>query len=174
MDILSNAPTDETVSEVEEDDYEYDEYGRIRKDGLGRPIVYRRGLVRSDEEEDNDDELNSEIQRQQFLKDEYGSSTAVSYPAVPASASSRITPTTISHQPQAGPAPTTNGPSTSHSPGYANVPPADYEGGGFEAAWDSRVNYHPTRLSDVTEQDEDERSRVSEMSGHSRRGMGPF
>jgi hypothetical protein len=66
-----------------------------------------------------------------------------------------------------GPGRPVTAPTAPHG-GYAQAGPADYEGAAFDDdEWEERINYHPTRLSDVPEQDEE--SRASERSGHSRR-----
>jgi hypothetical protein len=182
----SHPSQDTFSSEQDEEEYDYDDYGNVRRDEYGRPIMYRRGLIRSDEEDELD--VAGELERERAHRAKYGPVlSAVNYPAIPAPSSSVITPTTLAQQhlppapvpasvPAAVPASVAEASSRAHTSSgsespYATAPPADYEGGGFEEWDDQPVNYHPTRLSDVPEQDEDERSRISEMSA---RGLGPF
>jgi hypothetical protein len=173
----SYVPSEEAFSsEHEDDEFEYDEFGN----------VVRRGL-RSDEEDEYD--VQAELAREAALRAKYGvaSSTAVAYPAIPAPTSGRFAPTAAGPSvagPSSLPVPHTSAtaqpgtvasaggnrpvpaPTAPHS-GYEDADPADYEGTGFDDEWESRINYHPTRLSDVPEQDEE--SRASERSGHTPR-----
>ncbi|KAF2674988.1 hypothetical protein BT63DRAFT_25666 [Microthyrium microscopicum] len=159
--------TEETFSsDHDEDDYEYDEHGRPRTDVHGNPIVWRRGhpILADDDDEDTADD----IEHERAMRAKYGpnTSTAVSYPQVPAPTSARINPVS---------APTTAGavsvgpshlhPATAGGAGFGA--PVDYEGEGYEDS-DFDVNQYPSRLSIVDEVDE-EASRASEISGRSGR-----
>ena len=135
---------DDTFSE-NDDEYEMDHNGNILVDAQGRPIpVHQRRALRSDGSDDFD--VADDIEHEKMLRQQYGR-TAVQYPAIPALSSSGaaaqagLTPSSRPTQP------------TSNAP--------DYSGEGYDESWDNR-HYHPSRLSDVIE--EDERSRISEMS----------
>lgn len=141
-----------------------------------------------------------------------GSSSAVSYPSVPASSSAPSTvrpyygsPTPSPPQPQSQTTsmriPTTevtaggvpprsffgtpspppemrtsadsSGAFTQSAPPVP-APPADYSGAGYGARWDP-VHHQPTRLSDVMEEEDEARSRISSRSlGLGRSSGAPF
>jgi hypothetical protein len=165
MDDGSYVPSqsEEWLSEQDEE-YEMDERGQIVHDAQGNPIPYRRGLhrIRSGEESDEFDHAE-DARREQELVQQYGSSTAVSYPAVPAPSSSRVQQTysTATSGPSMRP-PQSSAPAAAAVP--TSRPAADYSGSGYSPPWEV-THHHPSRLSDVLEMDEEERqSRVSEMS----------
>jgi hypothetical protein len=163
-DVRSYIHSEEAHSEdQDDDDYEYDEYGNILRDPLGRPIVHRRGTLLSDEEDDLD--VNEEWDRERTRRQKHYESGAVQYPAIPPPSSSRVNPTLSVAGPSRIPVPSSTSNSarpTAPTSAYLNVAPADYEGAGFDE-WDR--NHIHTRLSEIPEVDEDERSRVSEASG---------
>ncbi|KAF1992309.1 hypothetical protein K402DRAFT_443122 [Aulographum hederae CBS 113979] len=128
-----------------EDEYELDEQGNIRYDTFGQPMMYRRGLGQEGDEDssDDDDEDTREAQRrEQELLQQY-----------PTSRPTTTTATTAA--------------------GYPTVTDAaDYEGAGYEGwegGWGGR-HHHPTRLSDVIEEDERSRTSPSRASLASRGG----
>lgn len=172
-----------------EDEYEIDENGNIRYDAQGRPILWRRGLRVSGVDGGDDDEMDvaDEVERERQLARQYGtgsgrgrgeagpSITSVpTYPSIPPSSSAAMaaaqTAATIASRPGAAGIPRSQPPQTQHLAPQAPMPPQvqtrpDYEGEGYEGyqpqpPWEALSrHHHPTRLSDVPE--EDERSRVT-------------
>ncbi|KAF2397531.1 hypothetical protein EJ06DRAFT_154158 [Trichodelitschia bisporula] len=149
----------------EEDDYATDVQGNVLLDAAGRPVPWRRGV-------------------QGPVEDDEG----VRYPAVPAMTSAAVPPGR-QQQPVTTMAGVSLPPAASAGAVSASAPPAvplavplppgsvgpgpDYEGDGYDE-WEERMrHHHPSRLSDVLEMDEDERSRVSEMGEGQGRGA-PF
>lgn len=126
------------TSEPSEDDYQVDENGQILRDQQGNLLSHRTNP--SSEISDEYDVLER-MERDQLL--------ARAYPASYAQASDH-------EQDQRF---------TTASNGGSYQAPADYSGSGYEDRdWQSAVprHHHPSRLSDVLE--EDERSRTSETS----------
>lgn len=144
-DVRSEASYVDTLSEGDTE-YAIDAAGNIRHDEHGRPIVYRRG-VRSDDEDDYDEEA---MRHERELAARYGSHAgggqgqvmpeAPSVPATSAQAMATYTPTSGAEA-QSGGRP-------------------DYEGQGY-GGWDvlQTRHHHPTRLSDVLEEEEERSSR---------------
>jgi hypothetical protein len=137
----------DTVSEGGTE-YALDASGNVRRDEHGRPIVFRRREpTRSSESEDDFDTAEA-MRRDRELAERYGSGTllpeAPSAPVSSAAAMAGFTPTAAALD--------------------ANHP--DYEGAGYED-YQQQVPYHmqrnqhhhPTRLSDVLEEDEERSSR---------------
>ena len=131
----------ETISEGGTE-YAIDAGGNIRHDDDGRPIVFRR-RVQSNETDDSYDE-EAAIRREQELAAQYGSGSmlppeAPSVPGTSAQAMATYTPTT--------------------DPGMEPRRPS-YEGAAYEG-WESLQtrHHHPTRLSDVLEEEEERSSR---------------
>jgi hypothetical protein len=159
---------EETFSE-NEDEWEMDQNGNILLDARGQPIpAQQRRALRSEGSDEFD--VAEDIEHENMLRQQYGR-TAVQYPTIPALSSTsaaqaapqrHLTATTSA---AAGPARTAAPPTTN-----ATTSAPDYSGAAY-GTWDTR-NYHPTRLSDVIE--EDERSRVSDLSHepHSNAGAG--
>jgi hypothetical protein len=156
----SYVQSDDQWGSQDEDDYEMDEHGQIMRDAHGNPIPYHRGLhpVLSQE---SDDDAVEEARREQHLTQQYRTTSAVTYPSVPA-------PSRVPQQ-QQQPYPASTAGSSMRPPQVPTAPAVptsapDYSGAGYGTDWDAR-HHHPTRLSDVLEMDEEERaSRVSEMS----------
>jgi len=166
-----------------EDEYEIDEHGNIRRDPAGRPVLYRRGLGRVAEEgEDDDDEgydEAEELERERQLAQQYtGRSTGssgVAYPSVPvptAQAVGVVQSQLGGHQTGGTlltyrPAPVTQPQTTT-----ATTDSSLYEGqgyGGWEGVgYPGERHHHPTRLSDVIEEDERSRTSPSRASQASR------
>ena len=133
------------VDTISEGDTEYaiDSGGNIQRDDQGRPIVFRR-RVQSNETDDSYD-TEADVRHEQELGAQYGSGSgsilpeAPSDPAPSAQAMAHYTPTTS---------------------GAAQPSRPDYEGaayGGWEAL--QTRHHHPTRLSDVLEEEEERSSR---------------
>jgi hypothetical protein len=158
------------ASDHEDDEYERDEHGHVRVDSQGRPILHRPGLhLTSEQEEDNSAD---EEEHARAMRARYGapSSTAVSYPAIPAPTSGHIEPIGAPMPPPATyGGPVGSHPITSHGR-YETLEPADYEGAGYDQYED--VNQIHSRLS-VVEEEENE-SRASEISGQHSRAPPPF
>lgn len=133
---------------TEDTEYEIDSHGNLRLDTQGRPVIFHstntyantqqpqtpsrpRGTT---SEESDDYDLAADIAHERELSARYGGIPAAPSPP----------PTSVA----------------SPSSGYAAAGPADYEGQGF-GGWEAvqSRHHHPTRLSDVLE--EDERSRTT-------------
>ncbi|MCJ1407375.1 hypothetical protein MMC19_001446 [Ptychographa xylographoides] len=133
---------DDTFSE---DEYELDNQGHVRHDSEGRPILVRQPSGSEDSEEFNQDALA----RERMYGTRYGSGVSgVEY---------GIGSTTT-----AGVVNTSNGNGNTTGRG-----PADYSGTGY--GWEAMPRHqHPTRLSDVLEEDERSRTSPSRASERSR------
>ena len=122
-----------------QDEYEMDSNGEVRRDPGGHPILSRTGTGLGS---DDSDEYNvaAQLEREQMYGRSYGSGMpGVEYGSGP---------TTPSGRPAA---------------------PADYEGSGYGAGWEAMPrHHHPTRLSDVLEEDERSRTSPSRASQTSR------
>lgn len=123
---------------VSEDDYDLDENGEIRRDAHGHPILVRRGPGSEDSDEYD---VQEQLDRERMYGRSYGSGIAgVEYGSGP---------------------PATPGRQESNAP--------DYTGSGFGAGWEALPrHHHPTRLSDVLEEDERSRATPSRASQNSR------
>lgn len=147
-DIRSEAARSEVsyVDTLSEGDTEYaiDAGGNIRRDEQGHPIVFRRrGPARSSESEDDFD-TEEAVRRERELAARYGSQLIPEAPSVPstsAQAMATYTPTAAEEAAAGSGAP-------------------DYEGEGYEG-YQQYVprHHHPTRLSDVLEEEEERSSR---------------
>ena len=127
---------------LSEEDYVLDDNGEVRRDAHGQPITGRRGLG---SEGSDEYDVQDQLERERAYGRSYGSGVSgVEYGSGPPAAPSRQAPES----------------------------PADYSGSGFGEGWEAMPmprHHHPTRLSDVLE--EDERSRTS-PSRASSRGIG--
>lgn len=170
-----------------EDEWEIDSNGNYRLDSRGQPIRWRRGLRQSTADpgvgggaeadvDDDDDDVRDDVQRERVLARQYrtGASSSgaasssqqqpaqqpITYPPIPPSSSAAM----AAHS-----APTAGGltvpgamapPQAPHAPG-AYEGAEGYEEGeqGQAGIWENMRHHHPTRLSDVME--EDERSRTT-------------
>ncbi|KAF7190405.1 hypothetical protein HII31_08258 [Pseudocercospora fuligena] len=124
-------------SELSEGDTEYaiDAGGNIRRDEQGRPIVFRRrGPARSSESEDDFD-TEEAVRRERELAARYGGGAIPEAPSVPATSAQAME----TYQESAGP---------------------DYSGQGYDN-YQQYIprHHHPTRLSDVLEEEEERSSR---------------
>ena len=127
---------------LSEEDYDLDENGEIRLDALGRPMTSHRRLGSEDSDEYN---VQEQLERERMYGRSYGSGiSGVQYGSGPTTSAGRQAPSTSS---------------------------MDYTGSGFGAGWEAMPrHHHPTRLSDVLE--EDERSRTSpSRASQTSRGM---
>jgi hypothetical protein len=168
---LSWHPSEDATSENDDDPYEYDEQGVLRRDEFGQPIVHRRGHFASDDDDQVD--IAEEIERERVMRAQqhYGghlAASGVNYPTVPVSTTSKILPSLAVSSPSAGVSAASIGAAfAADSPSYTTAPPADYEGAGYDWQPAAAGPYPATSgrpLSDVVEVDEDQRSRVSELS----------
>lgn len=131
---------------VSEEEYEYDGQGQYRLDAQGRPILFRRGVAAdaggeygSIERADRDDGYGRP----------YGGMSGTQYAQAPPST-----------------APMRGGVTGT---GWSGTAP-DYSGSAYGSGWESLPrHHHPTRLSDVLEEDERSRTSPSRASQTSRR-----
>ena len=127
---------------LSEEDYELNENGEVRRDAQGRPVT--TGSNRLGSEDSDEYDVQEQLERERMYGRRYGSSmSGVEYGSGPTTAGDRQT---------------------------TQDAPADYTGSGFGAGWESVVprHHHPTRLSDVLEEDERSRTSPSRASQHSR------
>ena len=124
---------------LSEEDYDLDENGEVRHDAQGQPIQSRRGLG---SEGSDEYDVQDQLERERMYGRSYGSSmSGVEYGSSPPAAPSRQAP----------------------------EGPVDYSGTGFGTGWEAMPrHHHPTRLSDVLEEDERSRTSPSRASQHSR------
>lgn len=123
---------------LSEEDYDLDENGEIQRDAHGHPILGRRGPGSEDSDEYD---VQEQLDRERMYGRSYGSGTAgVEYGSGPPAAPGRQAPSA-----------------------------PDYSGSGFGAGWEALPrHHHPTRLSDVLEEDERSRATPSRASQNSR------
>jgi hypothetical protein len=129
------------TSEGEEDDYATDEQGRYLIDEQGHRIPYSSIRSPVSDEYDVQEDRRRELEHLQ----RYGTGAS--------SAGGYATSST------AGP---------SHPSGFATAGQADYSGDGYGDEWVGMRHHHPTRLSDVPEEDERSRTSPSRASQASR------
>ena len=124
---------------LSEEDYDLDENGEVRRDSHGRPILGRRVLG---SEGSDEYDVQEDLERERMYGRSYGSSmSGVEYGSGPPAVSGRQGP----------------------------AAPADYTGSGFGTGWEAMPrHHHPTRLSDVLEEDERSRTSPSRASQTSR------
>jgi len=150
---LGSRPSFESNT-TEGTEYEMDEHGVVRRDAQGRPVVYRntsRGAnqnasIVSSEEYDT----AADVARERELAARYGiGPPPATLPRLPTSSAEAMASFATSTADDVEPA------------SYRDVEPADYEGAGYGSDWEALQSrhHHPTRLSDVLE--EDERSRTT-------------
>jgi hypothetical protein len=129
------------TSEGEEDEYARDERGRYLLDESGQPIPYSSIRSPVSDEYDVQEDRRRELEHLQ----RYGTSAS----------SSGGYATSSSAEP-------------SHAGGFATAGQADYSGDGYGDEWVGMRHHHPTRLSDVPEEDERSRTSPSRASQASR------
>lgn len=119
---------------LSEEDYDLDENGEIQRDAHGHPILGRRGPGSEDSDEYD---VQEQLDRERMYGRSYGSGIAgVEYGSGPPAAPGRQAPSA-----------------------------PDYSGSGFGAGWEALPrHHHPTRLSDVLEEDERSRATPSRAS----------
>ena len=125
---------------LSEEDYDLDDNGEIRRDALGRPIAGHRRLGSEDSDEYD---VQEQLERERMYGRSYGSGiSGVEYGSGPTITAGRQAP---------------------------QAPPVDYTGSGFGPGWEAMTrHHHPTRLSDVLEEDERSRTSPSRASQTSR------
>ena len=152
---------DDTISE---DDYELDSQGQIRRDPNGNPILHQRHPHRGGPGSEDSDEYNviDQLQRDHVLHQRYGGPAG-------AGVGGGYAPT--SGDPNVPPGGRPGYAGTSNGQMYSAGQPADYTGAGYQGSgWETVVprHHHPTRLSDVLEEDERSRTSPSRASERSR------
>ena len=142
-----------------EEEFEYDGNGNIRRDAQGNPIVYGRGAGSEDSDEYD---VQDQLDRERMYGEHYGSGlSGVEYGSGPTStAGPRGQPGRVSGQAYGGPASQ-----------ESSTDPVDYSGTAYGSGlgWEAVPrHHHPTRLSDVLEEDERSRTSASRASQTSR------
>ena len=146
-----------------EEEFAYDANGNIRVDAQGRPIVFGRGQGSEDSDEYD---VQEALDRERMYGERYGSGiSGVEY----GSGSTTTAGTAIPRlQPGARGVPQIQGSSASQESQSA---PVDYSGSSYGPGigWEAVPrHHHPTRLSDVLEEDERSRTSPSRASQTSR------
>ena len=154
-----------SISGSPETEFEIDPAtGSIRHDAHGRPVVHvpreRRGTLETEESDDYD--VEADVAREREHAAHYG--TGRSLPATSAEAMATMTAST---GPNSGTSPAAAAMDEVHrGQRQADHDAPDYSGEGYGSSWSGlREHHHPTRLSDVMEEEE-ERSRASHGSRH--------
>lgn len=130
-----------SVEDTLSDDFELDSNGEFVRDAHGRPIIGQRRSGGPGSEDSDEFNVLEQSEREQMYSRSYGSGM----PGV-----------------EYGHGPTTTAGTTSR-------PTPDYSGQGFGAGWEAMArHHHPTRLSDVQEEDERSRTSPSRASERSR------
>lgn len=149
----------QSVDTLSEEDYELNDKGEVRRDARGQPIPTRGGLGSEDSDEYD---VREQQERERINRQRYGSAmSGVEYGSGPTS--------TSPNRPQTsgrGDLPYTSAP----GPG-GQTAPVDYSGSGYGSGlgWEGVPrHHHPTRLSDVLEEDERSRTSPSRASQTSR------
>lgn len=154
---------EDTVSDLGEEEYDIDEHGEIRRDAQGRPILYRRGLGSEDSDEYD---VHEALERERAYGQRYGGVSGVEYgQGSTGTAGATLRPVGgVFAQQSVGRGQTTAGTAGAYGgggggPGY----------GGSGLGWEAVPrHHHPTRLSDVLEEDERSRTSPSRASQTSR------
>lgn len=148
-----------SVDTLSEEDYELNDNGELRRDAQGRPIPTRGGLGSEDSDEYD---VHEQQERERINGQRYGSAmSGVEYGSGPTG--------TSPNRPQTGgrgDLPYISAP----GPG-GQTAPVDYSGSGYGSGlgWEGVPrHHHPTRLSDVLEEDERSRTSASRASQTSR------
>lgn len=149
----------QSVDTLSEEDYELNDKGEVRRDARGQPIPTRGGLGSEDSDEYD---VREQQERERINRQRYGAAmSGVEYGSGPTS--------TSPNRPQTsgrGDLPYTSAP----GPG-GQTAPVDYSGSGYGSGlgWEGVPrHHHPTRLSDVLEEDERSRTSPSRASQTSR------
>lgn len=137
----------QSVDTLSEEDYELDAQGYPRRDAEGQPRLARQRSGSEDSDEYNVDE---QLARERAYGMRYGSGVSGVEYGTGSTANTGLG--------RGGPSGTSNG---------AGQGPGDYSGSGY--GWESVPrHHHPTRLSDVLEEDERSRTSPSRASERSR------
>lgn len=149
----------QSVDTLSEEDYELNDKGEVRRDARGQPIPTRGGLGSEDSDEYD---VREQQERERINRQRYGSAmSGVEYGSGPTSA-----PPNRPQTSGRGDLPYTSAP----GPG-GQTAPVDYSGSGYGSGlgWEGVPrHHHPTRLSDVLEEDERSRTSPSRASQTSR------
>lgn len=141
-----------SVEDTLSDDFELDSNGEVVRDTHGRPIITHRTAAAGPGSEDSDEyNVVEQSEREQMYSRSYRSGMpGVEY----------------GHGPTTTTATTTGGASSTSR----QQQQPDYSGQGYGAGWEAmaRQHHHPTRLSDVLEEDERSRTSPSRASERSR------
>jgi len=138
--------------------------GNLRHDAQGRPVVHlpseRRGTLETEGSDDYDTE--ADLAREREHAAHYGAGRSL-----PATSAEAMASMTASTGPGAGPSPAAAAMDDVRRAQRQEDPSSpDYSGEGYGSSWSGlREHHHPTRLSDVMEEEE-ERSRASHGSRH--------
>lgn len=146
-DVRSYVPSvDDTISEEE---FELDAHGQIRRDAQGQPIIDRRGLGSEDSDEYD---VQEQLERERIHGQRYGSGiSGVEYGRGPTATAAGTRPRPL-FQAQG-----------------EQMSPSDFSASGYGPGWEAVPrHHHPTRLSDVLEEDERSRGSPSRASQTSR------
>lgn len=137
---------DDTISEEE---FELDAHGQIRRDAQGQPMIDRRGLGSEDSDEYD---VQEQLERERIHGQRYGSGiTGVEYGRGPTATAGGTLPRPL-FQAQG-----------------EQMSPSDFTASGYGPGWEAVPrHHHPTRLSDVLEEDERSRGTRSRASQTSR------
>jgi len=147
-----------------EEEFDYDGNGNIRVDGQGRPVIFQRG--QGSEVSSDEYDVQEELDRERMYGERYGSGmSGVEYGSGSTSTASTAIPRL---QPGARNAPQIqSGPARQEG----QAAPVDFSGSAYGGGpgWEAVPrHHHPTRLSDVLEEDERSRASPSRASQSSR------
>lgn len=129
---------------LSEEEYEIDSQGQFIRDPAGNKVRYQG--PGSDDDTDEYD-VAAERERELAYLERYGHApvSGIEYGS--------------------GPTTTAGGPSSAGRTAAEQVAPADYAGQGYGSGWEAVPrHHHPTRLSDVLEEDERSRTSASQVS----------
>lgn len=146
-----------------EEEYAYDGNGNVRVDAQGRPILFSRGQGSEDSDEYD---VQEALDRERMYGERYGSGiSGVEYGSGSTSTATTAIPRL---QPGARAVPQIHTDPTNRE---SQAAPVDYSGSayGSSSGWEAVPrHHHPTRLSDVLEEDERSRTSPSRASQTSR------
>ncbi len=147
-----------SVDTLSEEDYELNDNGEISRDAQGRPVL--RGGLGSEDSDEYD--VQDQQERERLNRQRYGSGiTGVEYGSGPTNPPSNRPQTSGRN----------DGPYTGAPGPSGQAATVDYTGSGYGSGlgWEAIPrHHHPTRLSDVIEEDERSRTSPSRASQTSR------